>query len=148
MKRYEMVEEQIAPCGANCLLCMAYLRTRNHCPGCRFDDTNKAKSCIQCRIKNCTELKDNNLHYCSECNKFPCEKIKHLEKRYRKNYSYSMIESLNYLMANGIANHLKNEKEKWNCKKCGGVICVHRGFCIEFGEIWYPNIGNNRSKIK
>ena len=148
MSQFEMIEKQIAPCGANCIICMAYLRTKNHCPGCRFDDKNKSISCIQCKIKNCHELNDNNMKYCFECKKYPCDKIKHLDKRYRKNYCYSMIESLNYLNSNGILRHIENQKEIWICKKCGGVICVHRGFCIICGEIWYPNIGNKRSKIK
>jgi hypothetical protein len=148
MKKHEMIEDQIAPCGANCIICMAYLRTKNNCPGCRFEDTHKAKSCIQCKIKNCPEYKENKIEYCFECSKYPCEKINHLDKRYRKNYSYSMIELLNFLKANGITKLLKNEKEKWICKKCRGVICVHRGFCIECGEIYYSNIGNTRSKIK
>jgi len=148
MKQHEMIAELIAPCGANCIICMAYLRKKNHCPGCRFDDQNKAKSCVQCRIKNCLELNRNKLKFCYECTNYPCEKIKHLDKRYRINYSYSMIESLEYLKEYGIKQHIKNEKRKWICKECGGVICVHRGFCIECGKIWYQNIGNNRSKIK
>ena len=148
MKQQKMIEDQIAPCGANCILCMAYLRTKNHCPGCRFDDKNKAKSCIQCKIKNCQRLKDSNLNYCYECIDYPCDRIKHLDKRYRKNYSYSMIDSLNDIKINGVINHIKNEEEKWICKKCGGVVCVHRGYCVECGEIVYYSIGNYRSKIK
>ena len=41
----------IAPCGMNCTLCYAYQRTKNHCPGCRTDDEQKAFSCTNCRIK-------------------------------------------------------------------------------------------------
>jgi hypothetical protein len=147
MNKHEMIEMQIAPCGANCTICMAFLRSKNNCPGCRFENKNKAKSCIQCKIKNCEEY-DKSITYCFECSKYPCEKIIHLDKRYRKNYSYSMIDSLNDLKENGIKQHLQHETEKWICKKCRGVICVHRGFCIECGKIWYNNIGNYRSKIK
>ncbi len=28
----------IAPCGMNCGICLAYLRTKNVCPGCRVND--------------------------------------------------------------------------------------------------------------
>lgn len=140
MKIKEIKEEQIAPCGANCMICMAFLRTKKHCPGCRFEDTNKAKSCVLCKIKNCPELNGNSLKYCFQCSKYPCEKIYHIDKRYRKNYSYNMIESLNDINKYGIKSFLKNEKTKWICKKCGGVICVHRGFCTECGEIYYENM--------
>ena len=32
----------IAPCGMNCNICMAYLREKNKCPGCREIDINKS----------------------------------------------------------------------------------------------------------
>lgn len=31
----------IAPCGMNCSICMAYLREKNKCPGCRGNDIDK-----------------------------------------------------------------------------------------------------------
>jgi hypothetical protein len=143
-----MKEEQIAPCGANCMICMAFLRRKNHCPGCRFEDTHKSKSCIQCKIKNCADLNGKELKYCFECNKYPCEKIKHLDKRYRSNYSYSMIESLNLIRDQGIGEFLNHETGNWLCKECGGVICVHRGYCVDCGMVWHNNIGNKRANIK
>ncbi len=148
MKPIQMNKELIAPCGANCMICMAYLRTKNQCLGCRNDNTNKAKSCIECKIKNCDLMKDLGIYYCFQCTNYPCKKIKHLDNRYRKNYSYSMIESMQYLKEHGMTLHLKNETTKWICADCGGVICVHRGYCIDCGKIYYQNIGNYRSPIK
>ena len=123
----------IAPCGMNCGVCMAYLRAKNHCPGCRGDDTNKAKSCVNCRIKNCNSLKSS---FCFSCNVFPCERIKHLDKRYRTKYHMSMIENLDNIKKFGLKKFVSNEKKRWTCPKCGGVICVHRG-CINCGD-WKP----------
>jgi hypothetical protein len=148
MKTNQMKKELIAPCGANCMICMAYLRTKNHCNGCRNDDTNKAKSCIECKIKTCEHMNEQGIEFCFQCTNYPCKKIKHIDNRYRKNYSYSMIDSLHYLKVHGMKLHLKNETTKWICIDCGGVICVHRGFCIKCGKIYYPNIGNYRSLIK
>ncbi len=54
----------IAPCGMNCGICMAYLRVKNKCPGCRGTDINKSVAVVKCKIKNCNELKKNNLKYC------------------------------------------------------------------------------------
>ena len=46
----------IAPCGMNCGICMAYLREKNKCPGCRGDDTNKPVTRVGCKIKNCEAI--------------------------------------------------------------------------------------------
>ncbi len=37
----------------------------------------------------------------------------------------SPIENLRSIQANGVRQFLKNEKERWKCPNCGGVICVH-----------------------
>lgn len=34
----------IAPCGMNCGTCIAYLRDKNKCPGCRITSSGKAIS--------------------------------------------------------------------------------------------------------
>ena len=56
----------IAPCGMNCALCMARLiREKNQCPGCRGDDNDKPKYCVQCVIvppDHYTETKLNIIH--------------------------------------------------------------------------------------
>ena len=57
----------IAPCGMNCGICRAYLREKNKCPGCRGSDENKLSSRVNCKIKNCIELKKNNLKFCYKC---------------------------------------------------------------------------------
>ena len=125
-----MKSSLIAPCGMNCGVCMAYLRDKNHCPGCWGADKNKSKSCVNCRIKNCSELKSK---FCFSCKKFPCELITHLDKRYRTRYNMSMIENLNNIKKLGIKKFVINEKLRWTCPKCGGIICVHRG-CIKCGK--------------
>ncbi len=45
-----------------------------------------------------------------------------------------MIENLEAIRQHGIRKFIKSEKERWTCSKCGGVICVHRGFCWTCGE--------------
>jgi rubrerythrin len=29
---------------------------------------------------------------------------------------------------------LENETSKWTCSKCGGTICMHKGYCYTCGE--------------
>jgi hypothetical protein len=127
--------ELIAPCGMNCGVCMAYLREKNHCPGCRGKDSDKPGSCARCIIKNCYELKKNKMKFCSsKCRKFPCDRLKHLDKRYRTKYHMSMIENLDNITRLGIRAFVRNEEKRWTCKKCGGAICVHRYCCSSCGK--------------
>lgn len=129
-----MTSELIAPCGMNCGICYAYLREKTKCPGCRGPDTEKLISCVRCKIKNCEILQKEKLKYCFECENFPCGKVKHLDKRYRTKYGMSMIGNLENIKKEGIRKFIKNEKVKWACSSCGGIICVHKGCCFNCGK--------------
>lgn len=124
----------IAPCGMNCGICVAYLRERNKCPGCRGPDENKPVTRWKCKIKTCTTFQNDNMQFCFECKDFPCKRLKTLDKRYRTKYSMSMIENLENINKLGIARFLENESKRWKCVKCGGTICVHRGYCYSCVE--------------
>jgi len=123
-----MKSELIAPCGMNCNLCIAYLREKRKylcsCPGCRGNNKDKPNSCIRCIIKNCEILKKNNWKYCSvKCEKYPCQRLKNLDKRYRKKYVMSMIENLGFIEKNGIRKFIKSEEKRWI--KDNKIFCVH-----------------------
>lgn len=126
----------IAPCGMNCRLCSAYMRDKKTCPGCRGDDTDKPKSVVSCRIKNCEEMAGAEIKYCSGCDNFPCLRLKHLDKRYRTKYGMSMIANLESIRKSGIRQFIRNEKERWTCPQCGTMICVHKPQCISCGHKW------------
>ena len=72
--------------------------------------------------------------YCFKCKNFPCDYLKHLDKRYRIKYNMSMIENLENINKLGIRKFIKNEKMKWGCPECGGTICVHKGYCYRCGK--------------
>jgi hypothetical protein len=131
-----MDKELIAPCGMNCGVCISYLAMKNdintrgfkrtYCPGCRP------------RGKHCTFMKDQCdlvgkglVQFCYECDKFPCKRLKNLDKRYRTKYHLSMIENLEYIKENGMEQFLEKEEAKWRCGECGGMICCHNGLCLE-----------------
>ena len=120
----------IAPCGMNCGICKAYLRNKKNCPGCREGDEGKSASAANCAIKNCDALNENNWKFCFKCGNYPCARLQSLDKRYRTKYGMSMIENLANIKANGIRQFVKDEKARWSCPECGGVICVHGGYCI------------------
>ncbi|HVQ00911.1 MAG TPA: DUF3795 domain-containing protein [Candidatus Thermoplasmatota archaeon] len=122
----------LAPCGINCGVCIAYLRKKNTCPGCRMDFAEKPVTRFRCYIKNCCKSK--NVRYCFACPTFPCQKIKQMDKRYRTKYKMSIIENLEHMKKNGVRAYLKNEIARWSCPSCGGIICVHKGYCLSCGK--------------
>ena len=122
--------QHIAPCGMNCSLCIAYQRDKNKCHGCNGVNDGKPIHCIKCRIKNCETISCNNSKLCYECDKFPCRRLRELDKRYSTKYSMSMIDNLLKIKQEGVNAFIEKEREKWTCKDCGNLICVHRGYCI------------------
>jgi hypothetical protein len=65
--------------------------------------------------------------------KFPCRRIKDLDKRYRTKYGVSLIENLNTIKEIGLTQFVELEKGKWKCSNCGQLLCVHRDTCINCG---------------
>jgi hypothetical protein len=127
--------ELIAPCGMNCAVCMGrLLREDNKCPGCRAKEGNKPRNCARCVIVNCETLRLSDSKFCSEkCVEYPCKRLMDLDKRYREKYDMSMLENLHTIQEIGIRAFIKHERTRWSCNSCGGVICVHRGYCIVCG---------------
>jgi predicted RNA-binding Zn-ribbon protein involved in translation (DUF1610 family) len=125
--------ELIAPCGMNCGICRAYnayihgVPTKRgkvtHCTGCR----PRAKNCYV--IRACPKLRKNQIHSCSECDIMPCDKLSHLDKRYRKHYNMSMVENIKTIKAKGMTEFLAEQAENYRCPNCGEVVCVHDRKC-------------------
>jgi hypothetical protein len=128
--KQKMNRTVIAPCGMNCGLCIAYQREEKKCDGCNGDDITKPFHCVKCVIKNCPTIQSNQSGLCYDCNKFPCRRLKHLDARYVMNYRMSMLKNLEDIKKNGINTFLKLEAERWSCKNCGTIICVHKGMCF------------------
>jgi hypothetical protein len=136
MKTNAISTALIAPCGMNCRLCRAYVRDKNACPGCRGGDSSKSKSCLACHIKNCEKIVSGKIKYCFGCDSFPCARLNHLDKRYRTKYGMSMIENLNAVRRMGIRRFIENEKKRWACPECGGLLCAHKSECIHCQHVW------------
>lgn len=126
----------IAPCGMNCRFCIAYTRDKNACPGCRGDDSVKTKTRVICRIKNCEKIGQGKAKYCFNCDGFPCDRLNHLDERYRTKYGMSMINNLVFIKKYGIRRFIGNEKRRWTCPECGELICVHKPQCLYCGRTW------------
>ncbi len=130
----ELTESLIAPCGMNCALCMAYQREKKSCPGCNVNSETKSKSCASCRIKNCEELKATHSNFCFSCSKFPCLRLRQLDKRYVTKYGMSMLVNLGRIRDEGMTELIRSETEKWVCRHCGTFLSVHKEFCLRCGN--------------
>jgi hypothetical protein len=120
----------IAPCGMNCGVCLGYLREKNKCPGCRNLGLNGFGYCRKCIIRNCDFFKTGKSKFCNKCDKYPCKRLRELDKRYKLKYNMSMLENLKNIDNLGIKKFVSNEKLKWTCSNCGNTICVHRKSCL------------------
>ncbi len=131
-------QDLIAHCGINCGLCTAYLAySRNiplqkgvqHCTGCRV----RNKNCAFIK-KGCPSKIGKKISVCFECPQFPCERLKKIDARYRRDYTTSPVKNLEFLKEHGMEAFLKVQHEEHRCPKCGGTICVHNGFCYDCGK--------------
>ncbi|MCX6334916.1 MAG: DUF3795 domain-containing protein [Bacteroidia bacterium] len=123
-------QNMIAPCGMNCGTCIAYLRVKKRCPGCRVNTANKAISVQRCIITKCSYLDKTDSKFCYDCEIFPCNRIKQLDKRYRTKYRTSFIENLMIISEKGMADFLIFETDRRTCPKCRSTLSVHRDKCL------------------
>jgi hypothetical protein len=124
-------KSQIAPCGMNCGTCMAYLRENNRCPGCRVISSDKNVSVQRCIIIKCMYLEKTESKFCYECEKYPCRRLKQLNKRYSTKYGTSFFENLSIIKEKGIDEFLEFETKRRTCTNCGATLCVHKPYCLE-----------------
>lgn len=131
----------IAPCGMNCRLCWGFIREKNTCPGCLGNEnreSKKSKYRTTCKIRNCEQIAKGKTRFCSDdCDRFPCARLRQLDKRYRTKYGMSMIENLKMIHEVGIRQFTRNEKVKWICPECGEMICVHKPICLSCECKWH-----------
>jgi hypothetical protein len=119
----------------NCSLCIAYQAQKNelskkgfhrqYCPGC----IPRGKGCLHMG-DTCARLAEGRVRFCHACADFPCKRLKSLDKRYRTKYHMSMIENLSAIRDNGLPAFLSDQKQRWLCPTCGGMICCHNGLCL------------------
>ncbi len=130
--------ELVAPCGINCALCKRYLAFKNkippakgviYCEGCRPSDRHCTLLKPACR--RILKLAESEIDYCCDCNSFPCEKLSHLDVRYRENYGVSPVDNLEEIRDRGLAEFLEEQSRRYSCEKCGSLICMHDKKCYK-----------------
>jgi nickel-dependent lactate racemase len=126
-------KEMVAPCGMNCGSCLGYMRTVNHCPGCRAEGEAKPAFCRECIVINCELLRKTESNFCYECPKYPCRRLKNRDKRYKTRYNTSFFSNLDMIKEKGMEHFLAFETERRRCPQCGSTLCIHRTLCLECG---------------
>lgn len=118
-----------APCGMNCMVCYKHCYAKKICSGCLKSDVGKPEHCRKCKIKDCIKQKE--LSYCFECIYYPCKHIKLLEKSYNIRYKSSLISNSELVKEIGLNAFMKQQKEKYTCPECGGIISIHDLECSD-----------------
>ena len=134
MTSQKISEELIAPCGMNCAICSRYLAfinnyKKSHCTGCR--PANKRCTYL---FKNCTGPENSSnerASFCFECVEYPCKQINRMDKRYKENYKMSVKENLEHIKSKGIESFIKDQKKKYKCPRCSGLISIHNKKCFK-----------------
>ena len=105
MKKNNNRRELIAPCGMDCSICSGYLAYAHNIP----KERGKVTWCIGCRPRNkqcafikrdCKLLREDKIDFCFECRKYPCEKLKRMDKKYTEKYGMSFVENLDFIKVN------------------------------------------------
>ena len=125
-----------APCGMNCKVCYKHCYHKKPCDGCLKSDRGKPEHCRRCKIKDCVKARD--LSYCYACSDYPCKLIKNLEKSYKKRYQASLMENSEIVKNQGLEVFMEQQKKKYTCSTCGGVISIHDKECSECQEKAFP----------
>ena len=110
-----MKKEFVAPCGMNCAVYSAHLALRHdvkskgiripYCEGCRH------RKCAFLK-KRCQLLLNKKVSFCYECSDFPCERLKHIDNRYKTHFHMSLISNLEYIKDNGMSKFLNLQQKK------------------------------------
>lgn len=127
-----MNPESVAPCGLICDLCLAAQRKKNACAGCTSAG-EKPAYCGKCIIRNCEEKIGKENQLCMSCSRYPCKRLKSLEKRYTVKYGESLMGNFKRIDEVGMEVFIKEEEENWKCRNCGALLCVHHSECLKCG---------------
>ena len=130
-------EKMIAPCGLDCSLCSEAHKKEKPCSGCMGPDDCKPEFCsARCTIIQCAKRKEGSYRFCDECPDFPCDLIRERDEIYRTQQALeeSPIENLKCYREKGMSAFLREQKARWTCKECGGVVSVNDGVCSGCGK--------------
>lgn len=71
--------------------------------------------------------------YCGRCSEFPCPLMKKHSKKYVKRHDLNTLDSAKRIKTTGTGRMMSQDREKWLCDECGGVIKFQTKECSECG---------------
>ena len=71
------------------------------------------------------------MSYCYECLEYPCRQLRSLEKSYNTRYHASLVENSRMVQTQRVEIFMEQQKEKFTCPECGGIISIHDAECSE-----------------
>ena len=128
----EIDRSLFAPCGMNCLVCYRHCGHKKPCAGCLAGDGGKPEHCRRCAIKDC--VRNRGLSHCYQCPEHPCARIMRLEKSYRTRYHVSLTDNSAAVKTRGLEAFLAQQRERYTCPACGGVVSLHDRACSGCGR--------------
>ena len=136
MQRDDIEAAMFAPCGMNCKVCYRHCNHKSPCTGCLSGDGGKPAHCRNCAIRDCA--RGRGLAHCYACAGYPCKRMLRLEKSYTTRYGVSLLGNGRFVKENGLAAFLAQQKRRYTCPKCGGVISLHDARCSACGAAGDP----------
>ena len=124
--------KSLAPCGVICDICLGFQRKKKTCAGCNHEGY-KPYHCTVCSIKNCIEKEGDQTRLCSVCRKFPCRRIRDLQKRYASKYGEDLYKNFTVWGELGPAEFTELVEREWTCSSCGHLLSAHSKSCVACG---------------
>ena len=134
-------------CGLFCESCTAYIGTAEdparlqklaarsgisiedfQCKGCRSDALSYY--CKSCAMKKC--ITEKGLDFCSACGEYPCDIL--IEFQSKMPHRLELLESLDYIKANGYESWLDKMKRDYTCSTCGAINSSYDFSCRGCGN--------------
>jgi len=114
----------IAPCGMDCAICMAHLRTKNPCGDCYTPERQRRRNCP---IFTCGKVKG---RYHHTCDTFPAVGLSSWTNDTGRDWHEYALRTPQRSVWMASVAFVKNERERWTCQECGGTIDVHHWCCF------------------
>lgn len=131
----------LAPCGMDCAHCSAYLsrgtrRQEHKCTGCLPRRKQCAYIWRDCETR---ALPEGRVRFCFECEAFPCERLRKIDKRYaQRGWPNSFIRNNERIREIGPEAFAREQAERFRCGGCGGAVSIHDRACSACGRPYRP----------
>ena len=132
----QSIPNTLAPCGVFCGACPSLNKS---CFGCASQNKEQErKTKWVCKIRVCC-YEEKGLSFCVECPDFPCtifdkKLLQTHQQDPRYKYRHEIPELFLQQYNPDFAIFLENQRQRWTCPECGGVIYFYHYKCGTCGK--------------